>query len=347
MKQSFIIVLCLLYFQNVLLAQDYVKKPVSKITDLKPGDFKIHEQKGAYYNEQWAYHVILDNGAQIYVTYAVHYFAGLRKSSSSGRLSLLNWEDEDYSTAKEYDLNDLVLREDTFKMKLHPERAIWLEGIPGHNNHHFYFRGKYEISINFDDPFPGFTQGDGVFKLGDQDEVGMLTHIPFSKVSGFIARNQDTVIVSGIGFMDHIYQTNLATRLFETSYKFNEKTESGFSGGYFMVPKNHPNEVVGYAYFFDGVNLTLKYPENIVVHNRKEVLGAKIPVNISVNYEDGSNDTFHFNEVEERVAMLNELSGIKKLIIKPFLGGEVLFYRGKAQKNNSSGEVFFNLSLVD
>lgn len=349
MRRTFFTLLCLLcsFSQSVLLAQNYVQKPDPGITPLKPGDLKIHEKKGAYYNEQWAYHVILDNGAQIYVTYAIHHFGGLRNSSSSGRLSLLNWEGENYSTAKEYDLDNLLLWEDPYRMKLHPERDIWMEGIPGYTDHHFHYRGKYEIQINFDDPYPGFSRGNGIFKLGDKDEVGMFTHIPFSKVSGFIASFGDTTRVSGIGFMDHMYQTNLATRLFEAGYKFTQKTNNGFSGGHFMVPEGSPDEAVGYAYFYDGKKMTLKDPEKILVHNRKEVLGTKIPINILVEYEDGSNDTFHFNEIEERVAMLDELSTLKKMIVKPFLGGEVLFYRGQAQKNNSDEKVFFNISLVE
>lgn len=346
MKQLFIFILCFFCFQQALFAQNYIEKTQPQITELEEDDFKIHKKQGAYYNEQWAYHVILDNGAQIYVTYAVHHFAGLRNSSSSGRLSMLKWRGENYSTAKEYDLNNLVLQEKPYKMKLHPERDIWLEGIPEFNEHHFHYRGKYDIQINFDDPFPGFKPGDGIFKLGDEDELGMFVHIPFSRVSGYIAENNDTVKVSGIGFMDHIYQTNLATRLFENSYKFNGRTESGFSGGYFMVPKHSPNEATGYAYFYDGETLTLKDPEKVTVNKRKEVSGTKIPVDITVNYADGSNDTFYFNEVEEKVAMLDELSTFKKLIIKPFLGGEVLFYRGRAQTNNKE-EVYFNLSLVD
>ncbi|MEQ8523052.1 hypothetical protein [Gracilimonas sp.] len=346
MKQSFIVILCLFYFQQALFAQNYIKKTPPEITDLEQDDFKIHKKQGAYYNEQWAYHVILNNGAQIYVTYTVHHFAGLRNSSSSGRLSLLNWKGENYSTAKEYDLNNLVLDENPYKMKLHPERDIWIAGIPGFNEHHFHFKGKYEIQINFDQPYPGFKPGDGVFKVGNEDELGMFVHIPFSRVSGYIADNNDTVKVSGIGFMDHTYQTNLATRLFETSYKFNGRTESGFSGGHFLVPKHSPNDAIGYAYFYDGETLTLKDPEKITVNKRKEVSGTKIPVDITVNYEDGSNDTFYFSEVEEKVAMLDELSAFKKLIIKPFLGGEVLFYRGRAQTNKKE-EVYFNLSLVD
>ncbi len=346
MKHSSIVFLCLFLFQPALFAQNNVESTQPEITDLEQDDFRIHEQQGAYYNEQWAYHIILDNGAQIYVTYTVHHFAGLRNSSSSGRLSLLNWKGENYSTAKEYNLKNLLVYENPYKLKLHPERDIWIEGIPGFSSHHFHYRGKYDFHINFDDPFPGFKPGNGVFELGDEDELGMFIHIPFSRVSGFIADDSDTVKVSGIGFMDHFYQTNLATRLFETGYKFNGRTENGFSGGHFMVPKHTPDEAIGYAYFYDGETLTLKKPEKVTVNKRKEVSGTKIPVDISVRYEDGSVDTFHFSEVEEKVAMLDELSALKKLIIKPFLGGEVLFYRGQAQKNNNE-KVYFNLSLVD
>jgi hypothetical protein len=228
MKQSLIIAFCLFYFHNFLFAQNFVQKPSSEVTYLQPKDLKSNEKKGAYYNEQWAYHVILDNGAQIYVTYAISHFAAFRSSASSGRLSLLNWEGEDYRVAREYSLDELMFYEDEYKMDLNPERGLWFEGKPGNNNHRFYYRTKkdgihYDISINFDHPFPGFTQGDGVFKLGNDDELGMFTHIPFSKVSGFVALNHDTVKVAGIGFMHHIYETNIATRLFRSSYAFSQK----------------------------------------------------------------------------------------------------------------------------
>lgn len=352
MKQSLIIVFCLFIFHSVSFAQSYVQKPSSEIAYLQPKDLKPNEKKGAYYNEHWTYHIILDNGAQIYLTYAVSHFAGIRGSASSGRLSLLNWEGEDYRVAREYSLNDLVFYEDTYKMTLNPERSLWFEGKPSDNNHRIFYRtGKdgilYDISINFDNPFLGFTQGDGIFKLGDDDELGMFTHIPFSNVSGFVALNHDTVKVTGIGFMNHVYETNIATRLFRSSYAFNQKTDKGFEGGFFMVPKDHPNEAVGYAYFYDGKNLTLKNPLNIVVLDRQEIKGQKIPSLISVNYEDGSNENFHFDEIEERISMLDELSGFKRMLVKRFLGGEILFYRGQAKIGNTDNRVFFNISLID
>lgn len=351
MKRLFIIILCLFYVQN-LVAQSYVTNPDHEINYLQPQDIKINEKKGAYYNEQWAYHVVLDNGAQIYVTYAISYFAGLRGSVSSGRLSLINWEGKDYRVAREYNLNDLVFVEDAYKMDLNPERGIWFEGKPGNNNHRFYYRTQkdgihYDISINFDDPFPGFTQGNGEFQLGEQDQLGMFTHIPYSKVSGFIALDRDTAEVTGIGFMDHTYASNITAKLFKSSYKFNDKTERGFSGGYFMIPKDRTDEAAGYAYFYDGEQLTLKNAKSIEVLNREEVMGKKIPIDISINYEDGTKDTLHFDKIDEKVSMLDELAGLKKIIAKRFLGGEVLFYRGKARKNNSNKTVFFNLSLVN
>lgn len=346
MKQSLFAILCLFYCQQALFAQYYSESTPPAIVDLNQDDFKIHEKQGAYYNEQWAYHVILNNGAQIYVNYAVHHFAGLRNSSSSGRLSLLNWKGENYKTAKEYNIKNLVVRNNPYRMRLHPERDIWLEGIPGFTQHHFHYKGKYAIHINFDPVYPGFKPGDGVFKIGKEDELGLFIHIPFSRVSGYIAENDDTVKVSGIAFMDHMYQTNLATRLFETSYKFNSSNGNGFSGGYFMVPKNSTDEAIGYAYSYEGNTLTLKEPKKVTVNQRKEELGTQIPVDITVVYEDGSNDSFYFSEAEEKVAMLDELNTITKLLIKPFLGGEVLFYRGRAQKNDKE-EVYFSLSLVD
>ncbi|MCH2449093.1 MAG: hypothetical protein MK198_02995 [Gracilimonas sp.] len=350
MKQTFLAAL-LLCVPTVLPAQNYVQLEDSTVNYLQPEDIKPNKQQGSYYNEHWAYHVILENGAEIYVTYSISHFAGVRGAAASGRLSLLNWEGKDYQVAREYDLNDMNFDEQTYQLKLHPDRGLWTEGKIN-EDHRFYYRTEkdgihYDISINFNNPFPGFTLGNGVFKLGSQDEVGLFTHIPFSYVSGFVALNGDTVKVKGIGFMDHYYQTNVATRLFETSYKFNNKTQNGFSGGHFMIPKDQKNEVAGYMYSYDGDKLILKNPDKIEVQERTNVMGEKIPTSIIVNYADGSTDHFWFNNVYEKISMLDELSGFKKMIAKRFVGGEILFFRGTALRNDDGEDVYFNLSLVD
>ncbi|MEX2602648.1 MAG: hypothetical protein WD361_00520 [Gracilimonas sp.] len=351
MKQPLLFIIILFLAQNNLLAQSYVQIEDTNLTFLDATHIKPNEKKGAYYNEHWSYHVILDNDAELHLTFSISHFAGFRGSATGARLSILNWEGNDYHMAREYGHDDLVYNEQEYKLALHPNRSIWFEGDPN-KDHRFFLRTEkdgvyYDMSIHFNDPYKGFTMGDGVFKLGSDDEVGIFSHIPFSKVSGFISLNQDTVNISGIGFMDHIYQTNVGTRLFETSYKFNERTENGFSGGYFMVPKGHNNEVAGYAYTYDGKSLTLKYPENIKVLEERSVMGKTIPSNIQVTYSDNSIDAFLFNNVQEKISMLDELSGLKKMFAKRFLGGEILFYRGKAQRNNSEAEVSFHISLVD
>lgn len=350
MKQTLIVAL-LLCLPTVILAQNYVHLQDSTVNYLQSKDLRPNEQQGSYYNEHWSYHVILENGAEIYVMYSISHFAGVRGAASSGRLSLINWGGKDYSVAREYDLKDLTFNESAHQLKLHPDRGLWIEGKMD-EGHRFYYRTEkegtlYDISINFDDPFPGFTQGDGKFKLGSQDEVGLFTHIPFSNVSGFVALNGDTVKVKGVGFMDHTYQTNVATRLFETSYKFNNKTKNGFTGGNFMIPQDQKDEVAGYMYSYDGENLTIKNPDKIEVQERNNIMGKTIPTSILVNYSDGTNDRFKFNNVYEKISMLDELGGFKKMIAKRFVGGEILFYRGKAQRNDNGEEVYFNLSLVD
>lgn len=350
MKQSFLVFI-LLSISSSLLAQNFVQIEDSTIQYLQAEDMKPNEKDGAYYNEHWSYHVVLDNDAELYLTFSISHFAGFRGSVTGARLSLLNWEGKNYQMAREYDHDDLVYDADTYKFALHPNRSIWFEGDPK-KDHRFFLRTEkdgvyYDMSIHFNNAFEGFTMGDGVFELGNDDEVGLFSHIPYSEVSGFISLNQDTVNISGIGFMDHTYQTNVATRLFETSYKFNHKTEKGFSGGYFMVPKDHTDEVAGYMYSYDGNELTLKNPATIDVKERTKVMDKVIPTTISVEYVDGSSDQFQFNNVYEKISMLDELGGFKKMIAKRFIGGEILFYRGKAIRNTNGEEVYFNLSLVD
>lgn len=351
MKQFILVLFTSILFQPSLFSQKFVHNPSDQIQYLDAESMKPHEKNGAYYNEHWNYHVILNNGSEIYITYSISHFGGLKSSVSSARMSLINWKGNDYKVAREYHLNDLVFDEETYKMNLNPERGIWIEGKP-EDKHRFYFRTQkddilYDISIDFEDPYPALTQGDGIFELGENDQFGLFTHFPFSKVSGYVALNGDTVQVKGFGFMHHYYQTNFATKLFDKSYNYHTKTENGFAGGYFLIPKNHPTEAVGYSYHYDGQEMTILNPKNIVILDQQEIMGDKIPKTIQVNYEDDSYETFRFHLIKEKVSMLEEIGGVKKMLAKQFLGGEILFYRGKAKRIHRGGEVYFNLSLVN
>ncbi len=340
----------LITFIEPVLGQNYVRKPVGDLNRLSIGSIGPNEQKGAYYNEFWRYHIALDNGAQIYVNYSVTHFGGLRDAVTGGRLSLLNWKGNNYDVAREYDLTKMVFDESNNKLDLNPDRSIWFEGILP-KEHKIVFKTNkddifYDINIDFMNIEPGVTWGDGVFKLGSDDEVGISTSIPFSEVGGFIALNGDSTRISGKGYMVHTYQSNVGTRLFDTGFSFVDHHETGASSGLFFIPKDSKSEVVGYILEEKNGSIKLKKPSTVKILSRKKFLGETIPDLIEICFESSPCENISINQIQEKVAMLDELSGLKKMIAKRFLGGDLVEFRGMARRNGSR-PVFYSITVLD
>lgn len=347
----FITLLFLFLFNDSGLSQDYINYPDGDLVYLETEDIKQNEKKGGFYNEFWNYHISLENGAEIYLTYSISHFGGMRGAVSGARLSLLNWNGKDYSAAREYSLDKLVFDEETYQFKLNKERGIWFEGkLPENHKVHFHTNKKgtlFNINLNFLDAKPGVTWGDGVFKLGDNDEAGIFTHIPSSKIKGFVAINGDTVQVTGIGFMDHMYQTNVGTRLFKQSFRFSKTEGNQHTNGYFLIPKKGKTGIVGYALTsLDDGSIILKKPTTLEIRATKKYFKEKVASAIEVCYENSPCDVFEVQEMNEKIAMLDELRGLKKTFAKRFLGGDIIEMRGNALQNNQK-KVFFSLTKLD
>jgi hypothetical protein len=338
-----------LLISGTSLAQDFVTKPEGDVVRISSEEIRKHEKQGAYYNEFWNYHISLDNGAQIYLNYSMSHFGGFRGAVSGARMSILNWEGKDYKAAREYDIEKLIFEEDSFKMNLNPERGIWFEGkLPDHHKVHFKTDKNgthFDINIDFKEILPGFTWGDGLFNLGEHDEMGMYTHIPGAKVDGFIALDFDTVKVTGTAFMDHIYQTNVGTRLFEKSFRYVRADEKSYIAGDFLIPKDAEDEVAGYAFEVKDGLVSLKKPSSITTLRKGKFLGEEVSSVIEICFENEECDTIEVVDMQEKIAMLDELGGIKKMLAKRFLGGDIIELRGSALLNKK--KVFYNLTVLD
>lgn len=336
------------FFSNLLSAQTFIHSPHGGLTEISGESIQQNEKKGGYYNEFWNYHVSLETGAEIYLTYSISHFGGVRGAVSGARFSLLNYNGKNYSAARQYDIEKLNFDEETYEFKLHPERGIWFEGKPP-EEHKIHFRttkngNHLDVNLDFHEMESGFTWGDGVFDIGDNDELGISTQIPFSKVSGFIAIDYDTLEVTGTAFMDHTYQTNVGTRLFGKSFKYLRKDNKG--AGFFMIPKKRSSEVVGYAFEVNNGDVILKKPTSVEIRANDKFLNEKIASVIEVCYVEHPCEVLEIEKIEEKISMLGELRGIKKMLAKRFLGGNILEMRGSAKLNNEEN-VFYSLTKLD
>tara|TARA_R110002126_G_scaffold19675_3_gene73833 strand:+ start:6729 stop:7784 length:1056 start_codon:yes stop_codon:yes gene_type:complete len=335
---------------QLLTSQDYLTKPKGCIRNLEPEEIKQHEKSGGYYNEFWNYHIALDNGSEIYLNYSISHFGGVRDAVTGARLSLLNWYGKNYKAAREYDLDKLVFDEETYRFFLNPERGIWYEGkLPDRHKVHYKTNKngiQFDINLDFKDIEPGFTWGSGLFKMGENDLAGMYTQIPSSKIEGFIALDYDTVYVSGTATMTQIHQTNVGTRLFEKSFRYIKRTNNGYLGGYFLIPKDSKTEIVGYAYEKKNGSVILKKPISIKYLETKKYKEEKISSRIEICYINTACDIIEVTAISEKITMLDELGGLKKIFAKRFLGGDIIELRGSAMLNKNQ-PVYYSLTILD
>ncbi len=339
-----------LVFCAFAFSQEFPQKPEGDLEYLEDFEIKEHEKKGGFYNEFWNYHVALANGSEIYLTYSISHFGGVKGAVTGARMSLLNWNGKNYSAAREYDLEKLVFEEDKYKFFLNPERGIWFEGkLPDQHKIHFRTNKNgthFDINLDFVDPIEGFTWGDGIFDLNDSNELALFTHVPFSNISGFIALDFDTVQVTGTAFMDHTYQTNVGTRLFEKSFKYIYSENGNFAAGYFLIPKNNEAEVVGYAFEGNKNGIRLKKPTTITVKSNEKELGERIANKIEICYQSHPCEIVEVETIYEKIAMLEELGGLKKMLAKKFLGGDIIELRGVA-KLDGKNKIYYSLTKLD
>ncbi len=347
---SLILLIILFLAPQKVASQNFVSIPAGNLEYINSDNIKQHEKKGGYYNEFWNYHIVLDNGSEIYLNYSITHYGGVRDAVSGARLSLINWNGKNYNAAREYNLNKFTFSDDTYKFDLNPERGIWFEGrLP--DKHLINFNTKkngtlFDIKLDFADIKPGFTWGDGKFLLGNDDEAGLYTPIPFARVTGFVALNGDTVEVSGIASMNQVYQTNVGTKLFQDSFRFYSKNDGKISAGYFLIPKDSQGEVVGYAYEINNSEFVLKKPVSLERLDSKKFLGEKIYSKIKICYLEQPCEVITVNKMNEKISMLDELGGFKKMLAKRFLGGDIIELRGSALINNNF-PVFYSTTLLD
>ena len=335
---------------QLLISQSYVTKPDGDLTYLNPEDIKQHEKQGGYYNEFWNYHIALDNGAEIYLNYSISHFGGLKGAVTAARMSLLNWEGKNYKAAREYDLEKLIFLEDNYRFFLNPDRGIWYEGkLPDEHKVHYRTNKNgthFDINLDFINIEKGFTWGNGLFEMGNNDLAGMYNQIPSSEIEGFIALDYDTVRVTGTASMIQLHQTNVGTRLFEKSFRFNKATYDGYTGGYFLIPKDAEDEIVGYAFEKDGDSVKIKKPVSIETKKTEKYLGQKISSEIEICYEKAPCDYIVITHMAEKITLLDELGGLKKIIAKRFLGGDIIELRGSAILNQKM-PVYYSLTVLD
>ena len=309
-----------------------------------------HTMKGDYYNEFWSYHVFLENDLHVHLTFSLANFGTFKSPVSGGKLFVSNFMGEHFNISREYPLERLVIDESSHTFRLHPERDIYLTGQLPHEHRIFFRTSKdnisYLVDLQFYEIQSGFTSGDGIFRI-ENEEMGIFIHIPRASVRGKIAINQDTLHVAGTAYMDHTFQSNLSSKVVDMGFRYiAHPAEGGYLAGYYLIPKNRKSrDVVGFSIDQTNSPATIEKPDMITVLGSDKVGGRSVPRYVEILYESGNRRILSRLHDFQHVSFLEEVGGIRRRLVRSFLGGEVVEYVGTGKLDGVT-PVNYNFFLV-
>ncbi len=318
-----------------------ITKPSGELETTSASDIKPMNRGSSTFNEAWVYHIYLDDGTQLYLSYMLANFGTFMSPVGGGRLSVINFDGEYYQVARQYDIDQMKYSEQDYKLRLHPEREIWFEGKLPENHRVRYKTEKdgvaYDIDLTFDEIHAGYRWGDGFFEA-DGEEIGIQMHIPQAKVSGKVKINDESKQVTGTAYMDHTYQSTITPRVLSSGYRYINHDTENWQIGYFLLPKEtrEHTDIVGYSLKKQPDGVKLKKPSTIRLSDNTDFKGGRVPENLSVDFNPSGSSSVTVKEGFERLSFLSEVSGLRKRIARRYLGGEIIEYRGVGQLDDGN-----------
>ena len=318
-----------LFAFSVANAADVVA-PTGANRALTVNDFMPHQSISKEFNETWSYQFVFDNGTRAFVNYSALYIPGSGKKIGCD-LNFWNFKGKTYAVGRQYPPERLVANKEKATIDIKGE--YMLQNKPGKGHRVLYSAdkgGKFLLDVTFESAVPGQVPGNGIWTFG-KDKFAQYIHIPYGRVSGKIAYNEDTLTVKGYAYMDQTWQTAQATDIAARTINFSTNEKSSMFAGRITITNN--GQLMGYA-LFNG-------PEGIKVANPVKIKeggadynGKKFPkTTLAFEWKNGVPAmSFPVNKVLQKASLLDKVDGwFAKKAMKIAAGGEVLFYRGRSQ----------------
>lgn len=344
----------LLFILNEALAAQ-ISNPQENLQEIDPDLIWAQTLEGEHFNEFWTYQFYLDDGLTVYIRFSVVNFGGLKPPVTGVKLSVINFDDKIYQLTREYSLDKLVQNRKNFEFRPNPERELYFRGeLP--KDHMVRIRTSknenfYDIEFHLENIAEGFQLGNGKY-LVDGEEIGILTHIPYAEVSGYVAMNGVRKEVIGTAYMDHTFQNETTTRLMDSGYRFvSQEDAQNWDLLYFMLPDDAPhNQTIGYRVVNrDGVTESNSV-KRIIQLVENETFGKKVGRIVAVDIGDDRSVRLLRTQDDEKFSIIDELGWVARQAARTFFGGEVIEFRGEAilmEPGYRPKEGFYNFFLVD
>ena len=148
--------------------------------------------------------------------------------------------------------------------------------------------------------------------------------------------------------MDHTFQTTLAPELVDAGYRY--ISQSGpLEVGYFLDPDSRfGSKPMGYGLRQVDGGFTLLKPASLSVASSGKAMGVKVPTRLEISFQDGTKAVLDRREDRLQQSYLHEFSGITKMAIKRYMGGEIMRFKGLGTLNAPThGLQFFRRRLTN
>jgi hypothetical protein len=307
------------------------------------GSDKIWAQTltGSYFNEFWNYQFYFDNGMKAHIIFSAANFGSLKSPVSGVRVSVKYPDGTVYQLSREYPIEQLVQDKENHIFRLHPERDVYFKGHPKDGMRLVINTSKdgvqYDIDLNITNITRGYKWGDGKFTIRNE-EIGILTHIPYAEVNGYISVNNNRKSVRGSAYMDHTYQNQTTTRLMKSGYRYvHHEDSNNWDLIYFLLPSdNRNNRSIGYRLTSVDGDVTLTGIDQVTALHSGRAFNTNLPGIVEFNMTNGSSARIARTKDQERFSILSELGWVARRAARTFLGGEVVDFRGEASLQESS-----------
>jgi hypothetical protein len=246
-------------------------------------------------------------------------------------LSFWNFKGKTYSVGRQYPPERLVASKEKATIDIKGE--YMLQNKPGKGHRVLYSAdkgGKFLLDVTFESAVQGMVPGNGTWTFG-KEKFAQYIHIPYGRVTGKIAYNEDTLVVKGYAYMDQTWQTAQATELASRTINFSTSDKSPMHAG--RITLTTDGQLMGYALYNGPQGMKVAIPTK-VKEGGADYNGKKFPkTTLSFEWKNGVPAmVFPVNKVLQKASLLDKIDGwFAKKAMKIAAGGEVLFYRGRSK----------------
>ncbi len=311
-------------------------------------DLRPHPANSKTYNELWTYHFLLNGDMQIFLNFSRVNLGSFKAPVCGADMSILGFRGKNYVIAREYNKDNLVFEDKDWKLRVH--QNIWFQGKLPQGQQVYFDTEKngvhYLVDLKLSDISQGQVWGDGIFRLGGRNQVGLFIHIPYARVTGVVALNGDTSHVKGTVYMDHTFQTDFAPALVNKGFRYVSHSSPREVGYYLSAASQYGGGAFGYGLREDGGRFALLEPSDYRILDESKGGKASVATRLQINYRDQESSLLEQISPKQRLSVLNEFSGLTRYAIKKYMGGEIITFKGMG-KLNTSRPMLYHYFVVD